>query len=800
MDLSESTLHALRFEDVRQALSSRTRTEAGKARAHARAFLPGRVEVLESLALTAEARILRAEPLMLPLGGLTEIRPSLERAGKGALLEPRELMAVTHALFAFERTNEALHARKDRLPGLFAIAKAMPDLEALATRLERSIEPSGEISDRASPALKEARDHARGLHRSIKAKLDRLLHDEKFAANLREGYFSVRNERYVVPVLASSRAEIPGIVHNASQSGQTLFVEPTEMIGIGNDLAIAQSLVLEEERKVLSELSFQVGKAAGPLAAGIEASARLDELEAAAQLSDALNASAPDLQAADGPLELKGLRHPLLVLRSAEVVANDLELHEETRALVVSGPNAGGKTVTLTAVGLSALMVRAGLPIAADPGSKLPLFNAVHSAIGDAQDLQAGLSTFSAHVSMLRDICKVSRRGSLVLVDEIAADTDPREGAAIAVAVLEDLLDRGAMILVTTHLEELKALAHLDPRFVNARVGFDSRKMAPTYRLQLGAAGASSAIDIARRMGLPETICVRATSLAQNAGGALSKALSAAEEERRKFHEAREAAEKDAADAKAVRERLDAQQADFARTRKEEEAKFHAALKAELEFARTQLRELQATLAAKESPKAAEKASAEITERINEQTVAERAARQELSGQPAAGPLDLKVGARAYHKGFDADVDILELDGANALVSAGALKTRVPVSQLAAPRKSKAAPKSFPASSASKHKAQLEKAASSAAGVPIQASPRVDVRGLRGDEMVREVEQFLDRVSRSQDEAALVLHGHGTGALKAMLREYLGSSPYVKTFRPGESHEGGDGVTVVMLR
>ncbi len=801
MDLSDSTLQALRFEEVRAALAGRTRTEAGKARAQKRGFLPGRVEVLESLSLTAEARLLRLEPLMLPLGGLTEIRPSLERAAKGALLEPRELMAITHALFAFERTSDALTSRRDRLPGLNAIGKALPDLESLGTRLERSLEPSGEISDRASTALKEARDHSRGLHRTIKARLDKLLHDEKFAANLREGYFSVRNERYVVPVLASSRAEIPGIVHNASQSGQTLFVEPTEMIGLGNDLAIAQSLVLEEERKVLAELSFQVGKASGQIAGGIEATAQLDELEAAAGLSEALNASAPDLQPADGTLELKGLRHPLLVLKGQDVIANDLELRDQTRALVVSGPNAGGKTVTLTATGLSALMVRAGLPIAADPGSKLPLFNAVHSAIGDAQDLEAGLSTFSAHVSTLRDIIKTSRRGSLVLVDEIAADTDPREGAAIAVAVLEDLLEKGAMVLVTTHLEELKALAHLDERFVNARVGFDSRKMAPTYRLQLGAAGASSAIDIARRVGLPETICVRATSLAQNAGGALSKALSAAEDERRKYLEQSDAATRDADEAKRLREQLESERADFARTRKEEELKFRNALRAELEFARTQLRELQAALTAKESPKAAEKASAELTLRINEQTVAEREGRLELSGQGPAAPLELKVGARVHHKGFDADVEILELDGTHALVAAGALKTRVPVTQLGPPHKGKpAAPKAFPSSSASKQQAQLDKAAKSAAGTPVQAAPKVDVRGLRGDEMVREVEGFLDRLSRTGDEAAIVLHGHGTGALKSMLREYLGASPYVKTFRGGESHEGGDGVTVVILR
>src|SRR5581483_8344951 len=351
------------------------------------------------------------------------------------------------------------------------------------------------------------------------------------------------------------------------------------------------------------ELSGEVGRQAGPIVRGVEACAVLDEAEAIALLANDLDATFPQLERLDGALELKGLRHPLLVLQGTQVVPNEVALRDETRALVVSGPNAGGKTVTLTGVGLCALMVRAGLPIPADEGSKVPLLEAVHSSIGDAQSLKEGLSTFSAHVATLRDVVSAARRGALVLVDEIAADTDPREGAAIAISVLEALLDKGAVVLVTTHLEELKALAHLDRRFVNARVGFDSRKMAPTFRLQLGAAGASSAIEIARRIGLPEALCTRATELASNAGGALSKALAAAQDEQRKLADARDAAEREVNEAKALREKLDAEAAALDKRKKEEEVRFRTALKAELEFARTQVRGLIEKLEASQSLK-----------------------------------------------------------------------------------------------------------------------------------------------------------------------------------------------------
>jgi len=441
--LSPRTLDDLAFPEVLGALAQRCRTTEGRTRALGRPFLETPEEVAQSLARVGEARMLLQAQLSLPLGGVGEIRGAVERAEKGGLLEPRELVSTARTLFAFARTREALSERAGAAPLLAGVAARLPELERLAARIDRCFETDGEVSERASPALKEARDRIRGLHRAIKTRLDTLLHDERFLGNLREGYYTLRNNRYVVPVLAQARAEIPGIVHNASQSGQTLFVEPQALVGIGNDLAIAQSVALEEERRVLQELSDAVGHESARILEGITAAAELDEVEAAAQLGADLDAATPRLEPPDGSLELVQLRHPLLVLRGKEVVANDVRLLDPVRALVVSGPNAGGKTVTLTAVGLCALMLRAGLQIPADATSRLPLFTSVHSAVGDAQDLAQDLSTFSAHVAELRRILEDAAPGGLALIDEIAADTDPREGAALAIAVLEELLGRG---------------------------------------------------------------------------------------------------------------------------------------------------------------------------------------------------------------------------------------------------------------------------------------------------------------------------------------------------------------------
>ena len=734
-----------------------------------------------------EARALLQEQVSLPLGGVADIRGSVERAEKGGLLEPRELTGCAQTLFAFSRAREALGERSGLVPRLSFVGQRLPDLERLAVRIDRCFEADGEISERASPALKEARDRIRGLHRAIKSRLDSLLHDEKFLTNLRESYYTLRNNRYVVPVLAQARAEVPGIVHNASQSGQTLFVEPQSLVGIGNDLAIAQSVALEEERRVLQELSDAVGRESGRILEGVDAAAELDEAEAAAQLGADLGASTPVVEAADGPLVLLQLRHPLLVLRGREVVANDVRLDGSVRALVISGPNAGGKTVTLTAVGLCGVLLRAGLQIPAADGSRVPLFTSVHSAVGDAQDLAQDLSTFSAHVQELRRILEVAGPGGLALIDEIAADTDPREGAALAIAVLEELIGRGVRVLVTTHLEELKALTHVDPRFLNARVGLDSRRMVPTYKLQLGAAGTSSALDLASRMGLAPHVVDRARELARSSGGPLAQALAAAEEERRALAEELERARVATAAAEASAQALAGERARFAEQRRAEESAHAERLRIESERALAEVSSQLAELRQQASVERAEAARAR----------AEALSRESARTALAPAPDRLRVGDVVHHLGLRRDVTVLELAGDEVLVSAGALKMRVPRGELAGARDEKP-PSRFPA--ADRGRASLARASDAAPGVLEAPALRVDVRGLRADEAVREVELFLDQAFRNGDPGVLVLHGHGTGALKQAVREYLEDSPYVRMYRPGESHEGGDGVTVVGLR
>jgi DNA mismatch repair protein MutS2 len=469
----------------------------------------------------------------------------------------------------------------------------------------------------------------------------------------------------------------------------------------------------------------------------------------------------------------------------------------ESRALVVSGPNAGGKTVTLTAVGLCSLMLRAGLPIPASEGSRMPLYRSVHSTVGDAQDLAQGLSTFSAHVVMLRDIVLAAGKGSLVLIDEIAADTDPREGAAIAIAVLEELLDKGVVVLVTTHLEELKALAHMDPRFLNARVGFDPKKMAPTYKLQLGAAGASSAIEVAARMGLPEQVCARARDLAMNAGGALAKAMAAAEEERRKLVEELERAKVAAVEAERLRKDLEEQKQQFERERKARLMRFNEEVAAASDHAAAEVQELLRVLRAQQTEKSLSEARTQLMQRADDAAQRAKTARAELFQVEAPPPPELKVGAWVRHSGLDKDVEILELLGEQALVAAGVLKMRVPVAELSGARAARPKAK-FPERDKQAQHLQRAKAAAPEA---VEATHfRCDVRGMRAEDALAEVEQFLDRGMRSGEEAALIIHGHGTGALRQAIRDYLASSPYIRMFRPGENHEGGDGVTVVALR
>jgi DNA mismatch repair protein MutS2 len=697
------------------------------------------------------------------------------------------------------RLRRFLTTRRNLAPTLAAESESLSDFEPLAAEIERAITPDGLVSDLASPLLADLRERCRGLHRAVKQRIDAMLRDLDLEEVLRDKYYTIRDNRYVVPVVSSHKARLPGIVHNASQSGQTLFVEPDQLVDLGNQLTIAEAMAEEEERRILRELTEAVGRRADELLGDVGRLAELDRLGAMARLSDRLDAAPAQLAPPTGRFELKGLRHPLLVLRGVPVVASDVALAPGKHGLVVSGPNAGGKTVTLTAVGLCALMTRAGMPVPAAPGSIVPLYARVFTAIGDEGDLSKDLSTFTAHLTALRDIVAETIPGTLVCIDEMAADTDPREGAAIATAVLEELMDRGANVLVTTHLDEVKARSVTDPRLAAASVGFDFEKLAPTYRLVMNVVGASSAIEIARRVGLSAKVCERSRQLLGGAGGALGQAVTQLERERSEVRRLERVLDEERQRLVQAREEWDRQRRLLAQKERELEAGLRGEVVREVERARADVRDavsrlqgatrLQEVDRERQRLDALQKTQAQAEAKARAEAEAIR--KREAAETPAAA---LAVGARVKVAQLG-EGEIIALEGDQALVALGALKLRVDRKELVGLLGKTTNVARIKRSEGEKAEA-LEKVKPASA---VTGSGRIDLRGRRTEDALRDLRTLLDAEARGDAREVVVVHGHGTGALKQAVREELDSSPYVASFRRGEAHEGGDGVTLVTL-
>ena len=790
------TLEELGWPKILEALASRCRTDGGRRLATALPFLDGPEAVREALSRLGEARALSESRAALPISTPGDPAAAVDRASRGGVLEPLALRDVAALARSAARTRALLSSRQADLPRLWALAGGLSDSERLADRIERAIEPSGTVSERASPELAQLRDRARGLHRAMKVRIEEMLGDELVSRHLRDGYFTIRNERYVLPVLASSRSAVPGIVHNASQSGQTLFVEPEGMVELGNELAIANAMAAEEEERILRDLTAGVTARAADLLRDLATLSALDLLEAEALLASDLDAFAPEVVSPGEGIALRDLRHPLLVLQEKKVVPSDLRLESPARALVVSGPNGGGKTVAITAVGLSALLLKAGLPIAAGRGSRLPFYPSVRAAVEEHGDLSRDLSTFTAHLTAVREIAAVASPGALVLVDEIAADTDPREGAALAAALLEDLLDRGATVLVTTHLDELKALALSDPRFANARVGFDPDRLAPTFQLHLGSPGSSSAIEVARRVGIAASVVERARASLSGRGGALGEALRALSEERGRL-EAERATLAREAEAARRREQAAARREEAAfRAEKEAAARVAGSLAEEVEAAREEVRNLLASLQSAPSVRKAGEAARQLEAWSASMAKAAQVATSQASTAPEAAPGGaVEPGIRVRVASLGQEGEVVRVTGDEAVVQMGALRVRRPLADLLPLRGKSTGPR------LARARGDRLRAAEQARPAPlVSASRRLDLRGMRVEEALRAVDAFLDGLYAEGAPDAVLLHGHGTGALKETLRVHLGTSPYLGAIRKGETQEGGDAVTVCTFR
>lgn len=721
-----------------------------------------------------------------------DVREAVDRASKGAPLETHELRDISIGLGLGGDVIRYLGRHRDAAPTLSASASALEpffDLHRLKLSIDKSVDAEGNIRESATPELRHLSHQAAGLKQQMRNRLETILVSKRYAEVLQERYFAQREGRYVVPIKDEMRGKIPGIVHDVSASGATVFLEPRELVDLNNAIKVADLEVQREVRRILQELSALVGGQAAVILAGLDALARLDCIAAKAAFGRLVRGQPVPLNDR-GRVVLRQARHPTLVLGRDRVVANDILFDESVRVLVISGPNTGGKTVTLKIVGLFALMARTGLPLPCAEGSDMAVFPELYADIGDAQDLAQDLSSFSAHMTQMIELLRRASPGrsrALVLLDEPVTSTDPAEGAALAEALLLRLADLGMKVVATTHYNQLKVLAQSEPGFKNASVEFDVGTLSPTYRLIMELPGGSSAIDIAGRLGMDEAILDRAMGLLNKGDRSLEQVLAELQEKQRRLDEdTARAAELRAEAERAAKEAVEI--ADRLRASEREERKgTRKKLTEELLRARAQVQDILDEVKRERTLVKAREAK-------------EKLAELEVRGQPRR--TDAAESVPLERLGAGDRVELVRLGKTGALLEAPQGKKRVKVrvgdvemSVAVTDLMGVAGPpepgRPGPA---------VPRRPSPASLADAEAATVLDLRGRMADDALDATVAALDRAALAGVPLLRIIHGHGTGRLKAVIREYLKDSPYVDGFRPGERAEGGDGVTVVQLR
>ena len=813
MSIPTKTLDDLGWSQLVHFLCRRTHTARGEAVAESLAFFDDPEEAEERIAEIAEARLLANLEAPLPFGGIRDITVALARADKGGVLDNGELIAVADTARGLGRLKKHLTHHAGDAPRLAAMAASLVDLRLLYERIADSFDTNGELADHASEALGRLRRKLSQLKGQLENRMRSLVDDSRYSRHLQDRFYTMREDRYVIPVRIAARSQVRGIVHGTSQSGQTVFVEPDEIVERNNQVKLAEYEVADEEQRILAELSSYVAAEVDALGAAVGAAAALDLVAAGATLADDLDASAPIIDP-DGRLELTQARHPLMVLNDRACVPNDIAL-EPRSVLVISGPNAGGKTVALKTAGMAALMVRAGLHVAAQAGSAMPWFISVHSDIGDSQSIENDLSTFSAHLVKLRQYLAEAGAGTLLLIDEIAVGTEPEQGAALAQAVLETLAEHGAPAIVTTHYERLKALGARGGRFANASVGFDLDTMEPTFRLHLGVPGSSGALAVARRMGLPDEVVDSAQSLMGERRASIEELLAEVSDERRKLVEERARLAETLDEAERAKK-----QAEVARdSAREHERRLkkgaHSDALVALRRARDELDEVRSAVRRRAKEGKLGEVKAKITQLAS--AIAAHEPKQPRPEGTQASAENAPPGTRVHVVSLGQKGEVISApERGKVTVQVGTMRMAVAFDDLLLERASRGG-KSKAQSRPGKQKRRGQISSSGSGGSASAPSSNasaanggnrdairspdvtIDVRGERADEAVDSVDRFIDKCLLAMRDAVFIIHGHGTGALRSAIRGHLEGHHAITNWRPGERSEGGDGVTVAWL-
>jgi DNA mismatch repair protein MutS2 len=792
--VTQKTLERLDWPQILGRLAARARTPRGAARltgdagAPADLFAATAEQTRERLACTAEARAILELGDAPPFGGTADLADALGHASRGGVLAGEELIGVGATLAALRQTRRFLTLRGEAAPRLADLAALLPERGALEDEIARCLDPGGQVRDDASPELAAARREAHELAARLSDQISRILRDAEVRAALSDDYFTVRNDRYVLPVRADSRGQIRGIVHDASGSGTTLFIEPEALVELNNQHKRAELAIEREIARVLRELSEAAAAAASDIEAGLDTLALLDLAFARAELSIELGATPPEVGDA-GMLWLPQLRHPCL--DPSEAVPNDLRLGDGLNVLVISGPNAGGKTVAMKAAALAVLFVRAGLQVPAAPGARVDLFDAVLADIGDEQSIGQNLSTFSAHMANLARIVNDASERTLVVLDEVGVGTDPSEGAALAQAILETLADAGARVIATTHYGLLKEMADVDPRFANASVEFDPETLAPTYRLRVGFPGSSSATAVAARMGLRSDVIERAHGFLEHEDRKLDRML-------HELATSRAALDSEQREAARLRQETETARAEYRHKLEklsERRDQLYRAMRDDLD---EQFKNAHAQIAAvirdlqRGGPATAQEA-AHARDRLVSLAEQQRDKEQESGLSPVLtetlDPIDwnrARAGDAVQIEGGGVGIlQALPDRHGRVAIAIGSARLLVPAERVG--RAADVVPR--PA-----------RAAQVVAPQGVGGTERCDLRGQRVDEALDSLGVALDRATHSGRDRLLVIHGLGTGALRRAVREHLAASPYVTRLEPAERDEGGDGASVALLR
>ena len=835
--MDSKTLNVLEYPKILERLSDFCDFSASKDLARTLKPSSNLDEAERLLAETTEARFLLSTR-DLTIGGSHDIRPSADLAARGGVLDPQALLDIKSTLIACrdlkksllgkgegrsesvnrpdrrKKTKEETEAQPEQehpFPHLAEIAYGLPDTYGLVDAISRVLSERGDVLDSASPKLGSIRREKKISHDRLMSKLQKYVTDSKTTPMLQEAIITQRDGRYVIPLRSEFKGRIKSVVHDQSSSGATLFVEPLPVVELNNAIRELELAERDEERRVLAELSAQIGEHAQDLIYGIENLAVLDLTFAKAKYAEEIRASEPVLHEIKGPsrqisdkknqktksevsnhksLSLMQARHPLL--DPTAVVPIDIYLNPGIRALVITGPNTGGKTVSLKTVGLLVLMAQSGLHIPAQSGSELPCFEAVWADIGDEQSIEQSLSTFSGHLTNIVLILKKADSRSLIILDELGAGTDPQEGAALARAILAHLLDRGITTFVATHYPELKTYAHATEGVANASLEFDIATLRPTYRLTIGLPGRSNALAIAARLGLDPEIVTAAKNEVNPENIRADKLLDDIRKERNRTGREREKIEKARKRSEEINRELDKRLETIEDERRRVIAEARAEAELEVAVLKRNIESLKSQLKKARQPLEALKKVEEKVEEIEEQ-VEEPVERKTRRSPVTSIQSPLKLGERVTVSTLNAEGVVAALGESDAEVRVGSLRIRAKLSDLQRKRAPESADVTSPVGMLSQTTISRSPSAASSPGLEL------DLRGQVSEDALDRLERYLEQAYLAGLPFVRIIHGKGTGVLRQVVRDSLRQNSHVTSFEEGAPKEGGEGVTIAKI-